>query len=181
MTMASRVSRLSENPIARTRNSTPISDSGMVTSGMMTTRREPRKRKITSTTMSAASTRVVATSRSAASMGTVESQFICSLISAGSAASIPGMAAFTARPTASGLASGAGVMAINMAGSPLENERKLEFSLPSSTSATSPRRTRSSPFWRTTSSAKACGLWISVRASTSIRISSPSVAPVAAM
>ena len=68
---------------------------------------------------------------------------------------------------------------MKMASRPLENERKSEFSAASSTLATSPSRTRSSPTWRTVNAAKASGVCMSVCASTSTRTSSPSVAPVA--
>ncbi len=53
--------------------STPISDSGMVTMGMMVERRLPRNRKITTMTMMAASPSVFTTSQIEARMKLVAS------------------------------------------------------------------------------------------------------------
>jgi hypothetical protein len=61
-TRASRVSRLIVNPRASMMAKVPISDSGIATTGMSTERGEPRKAKITSMTMTRASTSVTATS-----------------------------------------------------------------------------------------------------------------------
>ena len=49
-------------PIASMKNIEPIRDSGMVTSGIIIARIEPKKAKITITTISAASISVLATS-----------------------------------------------------------------------------------------------------------------------
>ena len=54
-TIASSVSRLMLKPITSIRLQTPISDSGIVTTGMITERNEARNRKITTTTISTAS------------------------------------------------------------------------------------------------------------------------------
>ena len=61
-TIASSVSRLMLNPITSIRLQTPTSDSGMVTTGMITERNDARNRKITTTTMMTASPRVFSTS-----------------------------------------------------------------------------------------------------------------------
>ena len=61
-TIASSVSRLKLKPNASIRLQTPISDSGIVTTGMMTERNEARNRKITTTTISTASISVFFTS-----------------------------------------------------------------------------------------------------------------------
>ena len=61
-TSASRVSRLIVNPNASMIEKVPMSDKGMATTGMSTERGEPRNAKITSMTMTRASTRVIATS-----------------------------------------------------------------------------------------------------------------------
>ena len=61
-TIASSVSRLMLKPITSIRLQTPISDSGMVTTGMITERNEARNRKITTTTMPTASISVFSTS-----------------------------------------------------------------------------------------------------------------------
>ena len=57
-TIASKVSRLMEKPNASISAAVPISDSGMVTTGMMTARKVPRNRKITAITITTASTSV---------------------------------------------------------------------------------------------------------------------------
>ncbi len=61
-TMASSVSRLRLKPSASITDMMPTSDSGMVTIGMITERGEPRKRKMTMMTMTAASSSVHSTS-----------------------------------------------------------------------------------------------------------------------
>ena len=61
-TIASSVNRLIEKPQASIRAAVPISDSGMVTTGMMTARNVPRNRKITTMTITTASISVCFTS-----------------------------------------------------------------------------------------------------------------------
>ena len=61
-TMASRVSRLMVNPATSIRNTAPISEIGMATTGISTDRNEPRNRKMTMTTMSSVSVSVWSTS-----------------------------------------------------------------------------------------------------------------------
>ncbi len=60
-------------PIASIRLQTPISDSGMVTTGMITERNEARNRKMTTTTMPTAWIRVFSTSLIDERMKLVES------------------------------------------------------------------------------------------------------------
>ena len=72
-TIASSVSRLKLKPAASIRMQTPISDSGMVTTGMITDRNEARNRKITTTTISTASPSVFWTSSIDDWMNLVES------------------------------------------------------------------------------------------------------------
>ena len=60
--MASSVRRFSVKPSACMRKIAPISDTGIATSGTRTERNEPRKRKITNTTMASVSTSVDPTS-----------------------------------------------------------------------------------------------------------------------
>ena len=62
-TSASNVSRLIENPSISMMPKVPTSDSGMATMGIKTERGEPKNAKITTMTMTSASTSVVATSR----------------------------------------------------------------------------------------------------------------------
>ncbi len=61
--MASRVSRLMVKPAASIRKTAPTSEMGIATTGMSTDRKEPRKRKITTTTISRVSESVFSTSR----------------------------------------------------------------------------------------------------------------------
>ena len=61
-TMASRVSRFTVKPKTCMRKTAPMSETGMATTGTSTERSEPRKRKMTTTTMSSVSARVRSTS-----------------------------------------------------------------------------------------------------------------------
>lgn len=72
-TIASSVRRLIEKPIASIAVQTPISDNGIVTTGMMTERNEARNRKITTITMPTASISVFSTSSIDERMNLVES------------------------------------------------------------------------------------------------------------
>ena len=67
-TIARRVSRLIVKPAAIIRKTAPRSEIGIATTGMRTARKEPRKRKITTTTMRSVSERVFSTSSSASWM-----------------------------------------------------------------------------------------------------------------
>ncbi len=72
-TIASSVSRLIVNPAICMMKTAPIREIGIATMGMTTARNEPRKRKITSTTISSVSVSVFSTSWMALSMYSVES------------------------------------------------------------------------------------------------------------
>jgi len=72
-TMASSVSRLMVKPATFARNTAPISETGIATTGMMSPRIEPRNRKITSTTMRSVSVSVLSTSWMDCWMYSVES------------------------------------------------------------------------------------------------------------
>ena len=61
-TIASSVSRFSVKPKICIRNTAPISEIGIATSGTSTERRDPRNRKITTMTMSSVSISVFTTS-----------------------------------------------------------------------------------------------------------------------
>ena len=61
-TIASSVNRLKLKPAISIKLQTPISESGMVTTGISTERNEARKRKITTTTIMTASASVFSTS-----------------------------------------------------------------------------------------------------------------------
>ena len=105
-TMARSVRRLIVKPAICMRNTAPMSEIGMATTGMITARKEPRKRKITSTTMRSVSVRVFKTSRMALSMYSVESYGIPTFIPGGSCAWMPGTASRTRRMTSSVFAVG---------------------------------------------------------------------------
>ena len=66
--MARSVSRLMVKPKVTIRNAAPISEMGIATTGMSTERSVPRKRKMTTTTMSSVSVSVLSTSLSASWM-----------------------------------------------------------------------------------------------------------------
>ena len=72
-TIASSVRRLKLNPSISIRVQTPIIDSGIVTTGMITERNEARNRKITTITMITASPSVFSTSSIDDWMNLVES------------------------------------------------------------------------------------------------------------
>ena len=72
-TIASRVIRLIVNPASAIRNTVPISEIGIATTGMITERNEPRNRKMMATTISSVSVSVRSTSWIALSMYSVES------------------------------------------------------------------------------------------------------------
>ena len=64
----SSVSRFSVKPKACIRNTAPMSEMGMATTGISTERTEPRNRKMTTMTMSRVSASVLSTSWIASSM-----------------------------------------------------------------------------------------------------------------
>ncbi len=72
-TNANSVNRLIEYPNTSITKKVPISDSGMAITGMMTARRLPRKRKMTTVTMTSDSTNVFTTSVMDVLMNSVES------------------------------------------------------------------------------------------------------------
>ena len=145
MTIASNVSRLIEKPISQIRKSTPTRDSGIATSGISTTRGEPRNSRITSITMAEASSRVIPTCRNASVMKIEESESIRMRRSAGNWPCSPVTEALIRSATSSGLAPGAGVIDMYTVARPLENARNSSSSLASASCATSPSRTRRSP------------------------------------
>ena len=73
-------------PAASIRNTAPMSEIGMATTGMMTARNEPRNRKITTMTMSSVSVSVRSTSLIASSMYAVASYGTPAFMPAGSCA-----------------------------------------------------------------------------------------------
>ena len=78
------------------RKQTPISDSGIVTTGIITERNEPRKRKMTNTTISTASAMVLNTSSIEALINLVESYMRVMVMPGGRLAWIDGSSATTA-------------------------------------------------------------------------------------
>jgi len=72
-TTARRVSRFTVNPSSTMMKAVPIREIGIAITGMITERTEPRKRKITSTTIPRVSVIVLSTSWIASRMKSVES------------------------------------------------------------------------------------------------------------
>ena len=72
-TIARSVRRLMVNPATIIRKTAPMSEIGMATTGMMTARKDPRNRKITTMTISSVSLSVLMTSLMASWMYSVES------------------------------------------------------------------------------------------------------------
>jgi hypothetical protein len=72
-TNANSVNRLIEYPNTSITKKVPTSDSGMAITGMMTARRLPRKRKMTTVTMTSDSANVFTTSEMDVLMNSVES------------------------------------------------------------------------------------------------------------
>ena len=78
------------NPMSSIRNPAPTSESGIATSGMITERMEPRKRKITIMTMMSASMSVSTTSLMAPLIYAVASYGMLDFSPAGSCATSSG-------------------------------------------------------------------------------------------
>ena len=119
----------------------PTRESGTARLGITVARRLPRKRKITSTTSTTASTSSKFTSRTDARMVLVRSVSTVTWIAAGSELSSWGRSAFTRSTTSMTLAPGWRWMLTTTAGVRFIQAASLGFSAPSSTSATSERRT----------------------------------------
>ena len=113
--MARSVSRLMVNPNVTIRNAAPTSEMGIATTGMSTERSVPRKRKMTTTTMSSVSMRVLSTSLSASWMYFVASYGTPSLIPEGSCFAMSGSSARTALMTSSEFAVGSTQMPMKVA------------------------------------------------------------------
>ena len=128
-----------------------MSETGIATTGMITPRTEPRKRKMTRMTMSSVSVRVLSTSSIAVWMYSDESYGTPMLIPAGNCARISGISARTRFMTSSVFAVGSTKTPMNTAFWPLKLTSWSYVSAPRTTSAMSPRRTRSLPFCFTTS------------------------------
>jgi hypothetical protein len=109
--MASRVSRLNENPKASISAAVPTSESGMVSTGISTARKVPRNRKITITTIRMASTSVLVTSSIDALTKCAESNWLTTSTPGGATRSMVGKRALTPLTISSGLPSGVGEIA----------------------------------------------------------------------
>ena len=103
-TIASSVSRFTEKPIHSISESTPISDRGIVTTGTITERSEPRNRKMIRITIRLASTSVLTTSSIDSRMVLVPSKTTSPRMPSGSWLTMSGIIACTLRPTSSGFA-----------------------------------------------------------------------------
>ncbi len=101
-----------ENPIAAIIAKVPISDSGIVTTGISTERGEPRKANTTSETMPSASASVIATSRIEMRMKSPASLSTTMCIAGGICARISPIFCFSAADTVSAFAAGVGWMSM---------------------------------------------------------------------
>ena len=144
-TSASRVSSLIENPKTDISASVPISESGMVTTGIRTARNDPRNRNTTRLTMPSAAARLRSTSWRDAFTPTDWSNMIEASIPGGSAAFILAKATRKSRAVVIMLPPGVPFTARNSPGPKLSAMLSLVTSEPYATSATSPSRT-SAPF-----------------------------------
>ncbi|MNS95342.1 hypothetical protein D3C72_1295980 [compost metagenome] len=82
-TIANNVNRFTLKPNSAMMAAPPSMDSGMVTTGISTARNEPRHRKITTTTMAMASSRVCITPSMDALMKRASSKGTCTLVPGG--------------------------------------------------------------------------------------------------
>ena len=121
-TMASSVSVLMVNPNAYISANAPISDTGMVTMGMMVARRLLRKKKITSTTSAMASPIALKTDWIERSMNTDVSYATMKRIPAGAASLSLTTSARTALDRSSGLATACLMTPMFSDGLPLKRE-----------------------------------------------------------
>ncbi|MNE11483.1 hypothetical protein D3C80_1042430 [compost metagenome] len=149
-TMASRVSRLMLKPNRLMIAAAPISDSGMVTSGISTVRSEPRNRKITTATMITASTRVLSTSSIDAWMKRATSKTMFAVMPGGMFSRTCGIRSLTPWTMVSGLPVGVGCRPMNTLGSPSMMPLVSKDVAPSSAVPISLRRIRVSPWVLTT-------------------------------
>ncbi|MNF80348.1 hypothetical protein D3C84_625910 [compost metagenome] len=118
-TMASSVIRLMEKPNMSIIITTPMRLSGIVMMGMMTARKEPRNRVITTSTMAAASSMVLMTSWMDSLMAMVESYRMLTCMVLGMLLFRLGSSSSTSWAMLMGLAVGAALMAKTTASRPL--------------------------------------------------------------
>ena len=104
--MPNSVSELMEKPKILMKANVPISETGMVTAGMMVARQSSRNRKITTMTITMASARVTSTSRIESPTTVVESNAMAYCSPGGKLFDSLDHAAFACRSTASALAFG---------------------------------------------------------------------------
>ncbi|CAK0369081.1 Uncharacterised protein [Burkholderia pseudomallei] len=124
-TIASSVSRFSEKPAASISAAEPTSDSGIVSTGMITARNEPRNRKITTTTIAIASVSVERTSAIDALTKRAPSNMFAISTLAGLLRSIAGSTAPTPRTISSGLPAGVALTAMYTARRPFISALEL--------------------------------------------------------
>ena len=119
----------------------PSSDTTVATAGMMVARALRRNSPTTSTTSTMEIISVNSISRSEARMELVLSEATSTLMSCGSCARSSGSKARTPSTVSMMLAPGSRLISTTIAGSPLNRPRVRRFSTPSTTLATSDRRT----------------------------------------
>jgi hypothetical protein len=157
--------------------STPTRLSGIATSGISTERIEPRKSRMITETISVASRIVRSTSLIDASICSVESYIMVSVMPSGRLAWIAGSSASTSEAISSGFAPGVGKTPMKVPGSPLKVTTMSVLSAASSISATSRRRTISSPEPEIGRAPKVSGVWSVDSIAIGCATSSPRVRP----
>src|SRR5580698_2629346 len=128
--MPKSVSELMENPKMLMNANVPMRDTGIVTAGMMVARQSRRNRKITTMTMTIASSSVVTTSLTESPTTVVVSNAITYLIPGGNALDSSSSCALAALSTASALAFESCCTPMPIAWCPLYNRFVSELSAP---------------------------------------------------
>ena len=129
-----------ENPKASIARPAPSADMGMVTTGIIDSRIDPRNRKITAITRATASAKTLSTCSIELSMNTASSAVMSRLMPGGRVGRMRSSSALTALEMATVLAWACGWMPIPREITPLARKMDSRCSGPSSIRATSPRR-----------------------------------------
>ena len=169
-TMASSENVFRLYPISAMNARVPISDSGIVTTVTKAPRIEPRNRKMTTITRMTASRSASKTSTTDSLMKIELSKATARVTSVGSTARRPGSSRFTRPATVSAFAEGCLIIPTARPGLPSISTPVFVLSAPTTTSATSDRRTSASFLARSTMFLKPSRLTAEVLAITSIRV-----------
>ena len=147
-----------ENPRASIAKPAPSAETGMVTTGIIDSRMDPRNRKITAITRATASAKTLSTCAIELSMNTASSAVMSRAMPGGRVGRIRSSSAFTASEMATVLAWACGWMPRPSETTPLARKIDSRCSGPSSIRATSPRRSGREPSSRITTWRKVSGL-----------------------